>query len=86
MAPKKNSVRKPAPGGSAAKATSRSASPSNRPQRRKHPVRKSPQPRVWRRVAKLAADALAALEAGNLAEVRSCLEAIRAVGLCAEES
>ena len=85
MAPKKKGVRKPA-------STRKSAKTKPRPDRQaasvrgpRHPARKSPQPRVWRRVAKLASDALAALEAGELAEVRGCLEAIRAVGLCAED-
>jgi len=40
---------------------------------------------VFRRVANLAADALAALEVGNTDEARRCLEAIRAVGVCADE-
>lgn len=81
MAPKKNSSRKAGAGGSSAKPDD---PPTGRTER-KTPVRKSPQPRVWRRVAKLAADGLAALENGNLSEVRSCLEAIRAVGLSAEQ-
>ena len=47
---------------------------------------KGAQPRVFRRVANLAADALAALEAGNTEEARRRLEAIRAVGVCADEA
>ena len=56
-----------------------------RPKKRRHARGKTVQPRVWRRAARLAQDALAALEAGNLDEVRECLEAIYAVAHCADE-
>ena len=86
MTPKTKSTRKPAAEGKAAKTARHRTKSSAKASGRKHAMRKSPQPRVWRRVAKLAGDALDALEAGNLAEVRLCLEAIRAVGLTAEQS
>ena len=38
-------------------------------------------PGTWCGVASLARDALAALEAGNAAEARRCLQAIRAVAM-----
>jgi len=40
----------------------------------------------WRRMAGLTAEALAALKAGDVEEVRGYLEAIRAVALCAAEA
>jgi hypothetical protein len=83
---KKGAVGKKAAVGGAAKMKRRPVNKPASPDRCRQPVRKSPQPRVWRRVAKLAADGLAALDAGNVAEVRGYLEAIRAVGLCAEQS
>ena len=42
------------------------------------------QPRVWRRTARLAQDARAALDAGNLAQVRQYLQSIQAVAECAD--
>ena len=42
------------------------------------------QPRVWRRAARLAEDALTALDAGDFDEVRQCLEAVHAVAQCAD--
>jgi len=83
---KRGAGRKKAAVGGAAKIKRRPVNKPASPARRQKPVRKSPQPRVWRRVAKLATDGLTALDAGNLAEVRSYLEAIRAVGLCSEQS
>ncbi len=46
---------------------------------------RSVQPRVWRRTARLAQDALSALETGNLAQVRQYLHCIQAVAECADE-
>ena len=86
MAQKKKSVAKPAAAGETPpQAKRRPVNKSVKHKGWKQAVRKNPQPRVWRRVAKLAGDALVALEAGDLAAVRGCLEAVRAVGLCAEE-
>jgi hypothetical protein len=45
---------------------------------------KSVQPRTWRKMCKLAGDALAALEAGDLKEVKHQLEALRAIATCAD--
>ena len=45
---------------------------------------KSVQPRTWRKMNKLTADALAALAAGDLKLVKSHLEALQAVATCAE--
>ena len=42
------------------------------------------QPRVWRRTARLAHDALSALESGNLTQVRQYLLSIQAVAECAD--
>ena len=47
--------------------------------------RKTVQPRVWRRMARLADDALVSLQQGNTVEVRLHLKAIRAVALCTDE-
>ena len=48
-------------------------------------ARKHAPPRVWRSVAKLAGDALTALEANDVEEAVRCLKAIRAVATCADE-
>lgn len=85
MAPKKTRVRKPDAAGKAA-ATKRH--PAKKPAKaagRKQPMRRNPQPRVWRRVARLADEALNALDTGDVKEARGCLEAIRAVGLSVEQ-
>ena len=50
-----------------------------------HPRAKTVQPRVFRRAARLAQDALTALDADKLDEVREYLQSIRAVALCADE-
>ncbi len=42
------------------------------------------QPRTWRKMSKLAGDALLALEAGDLKQVKNHLEALRAVATCAD--
>jgi hypothetical protein len=53
---------------------------------RRRPTRgKSVQPRVWRRTARLADDALEALQEGHIGQARQYLEAIRAVAQCADE-
>ena len=44
------------------------------------------QPRVWRRTARLAQDALAALDEGNLDQVRQYLRSIQAVAECADRA
>lgn len=85
MVQKNKTARKPVPASEDLKMKRHPVKKAAATKMRKQAVRKNPQPRVWRRVAKLSADALMALEAGNLTEVRGCLEAIRAVGLCAEE-
>jgi len=54
--------------------------------KRQRACKKPTQPRSWRRVCRLAQDALAALEAGNVHEIRGYLEAIQAVGVCADEA
>jgi len=54
------------------------------PKRRGGPEGRSVQPRVFRRAARLAQDALAALEAGNLDEVRQYLQSIQAVAQSAD--
>jgi len=41
---------------------------------------------TWRGMARLAGDALAALDQQDFKGVRGCLEAIRAVALCADET
>jgi hypothetical protein len=46
---------------------------------------KSVQPRTWRKMSKLAADALLALEAGDLKQVKHQLEALQAVANCADQ-
>ena len=86
MAQKNKTDRKPAASSEAVKTKRRPVKKPVKAKVQKQGIRKSPQPRVWRRVAKLAGDGLVALDASNLVEVRGCLEAIRAVGLCAEES
>jgi hypothetical protein len=48
-------------------------------------ARKRAPPRVWRSVAKLAGDALIALEANDVEEAFECLKAIRAVATCADQ-
>ena len=52
--------------------------------KRKRAGRRSVQPRVWRRTARLAQDALTALDEGDLDEVRECLQAVHAVAQCAD--
>jgi hypothetical protein len=42
-------------------------------------------PGVWRKMSRLSIDALEALDAGNLAQVRGHLEALRAVATCADD-
>jgi hypothetical protein len=42
------------------------------------------QPRTWRKMSKLAGDALLALEAGDLRQVKNQLEALRAIAICAD--
>jgi hypothetical protein len=46
---------------------------------------KSVQPRTWRKMSKLSGDALLALEAGDLKQVKNQLEALRAIATCADE-
>ena len=53
--------------------------------KRKRAGHQGVQPRVWRRTARLAQDALTALEEGDLNEVRQCLEAVHAVAQCADK-
>ena len=48
-------------------------------------ARKRAPPRVWRSVAKLAGDALIALEASHVEQAVECLKAIRAVATCADQ-
>jgi len=55
------------------------------PKRRNWPDGKTPQPRVFRRTARLAQDALDALEAGRLDQVREYLQSIQAVARSADE-
>ena len=86
MAQKKKTVGGPAAEVGSHKAKRRAAAKPAGVKPRKQATRRNPQPRVWRRVAKLADDGLSALEAGDMAEVRRYLEAIRAVGLSAQES
>jgi hypothetical protein len=45
---------------------------------------KSVPPRTWRKMCKLAGDALLALEAGDLKQVKNQLEALRAIATCAD--
>jgi hypothetical protein len=45
---------------------------------------KSVQPRTWRKMCKLSGDALLALEAGDLKQVKNQLEALRAIATCAD--
>jgi len=45
---------------------------------------KSVQPRTWRKMCKLANDALLALEAGDLKQVKNQLVALRAIATCAD--
>ena len=54
--------------------------------KRKQAAKRSTQPRSWRRVCRLAEDALMALEAGGAKEIRAYLEAIQAVAVCADEA
>jgi hypothetical protein len=54
------------------------------PKKRKR-ARRGAQPRVWRRTARLAQDAMAALDEGDLDEVRHCLQAVHAVAHCADQ-
>jgi hypothetical protein len=68
-----------------AKRPKRATKKAARAARRKQGGTKTVQPRVWRRTARLADDALEALEAGNTGEARQYLEAIRAVAQCADE-
>ena len=49
---------------------------------REPPTPKSVQPRTWRKMSKLAGDALLALEAGDLKQVKNQLEALRAIATC----
>ncbi len=53
--------------------------------KRKRAGRRGVQPRVWRRTARLAQDAIAALDEGDLDEVRECLQAVHAVAHCADQ-
>jgi len=86
MAKKKRSVGKPAGGRKYTKIRKHAVKKkAARAKKGRRAGKKGPQPRVFRRVANLAADALAALEVGNTDEARRCLEAIRAVGVCADE-
>jgi hypothetical protein len=63
----------------------RLAGRNTQPRKQKRPAKKTVQPRVWRRMARLADDALGALDVGNVREVRQYLQSIRAVAECADE-
>ena len=54
--------------------------------KRKRKAAQGVQPRVWRRAARLAQDALAALDEGNLDQVRQYLRSIQAVAECADRA
>ena len=86
MAKKKRSVDKLTVGRKPIKLSKRAVKKAAGVKKGKRATRKAAQPRVFRRVANLAADALAALEAGDTGEARRRLEAIRAVGVCADEA
>lgn len=86
MAKKKKAARKAARGRKAAKTGKRTIKKAAGVKTRKPAGKKGTQPRAFRRVANLAAEALGALATGNLQQVRSYLEAIRAVSLCADEA
>jgi len=58
--------------------------PTTEPKLRRGPEGRTVQPRVFRRVGRLAQDALAALDAGNLDEVRQYLQSIQAVARSAD--
>jgi hypothetical protein len=68
-----------------AKKRKRATKKSAKGARRRQRGGKSVQPRVWRRTARLADDALKALEEGLIGQARQYLEAIRAVAQCADE-
>ncbi len=55
------------------------------PTKMRKPLGKDTPAAKWRRMAGLTGEALGALEAGSLEEVRQYLEAMRAVALCAAE-
>ena len=56
--------------------------PEVKPAARGPATPKSVQPRTWRKMCKLAGDALLALEAGDLKQVKNQLEALRAIATC----
>jgi len=56
--------------------------PEVKPPAREPATPKSVQPRTWRKMCKLAGDALLALEAGDLKQVKNQLEALRAIATC----
>jgi hypothetical protein len=55
-----------------------------KPPAREPATPKSVQPRTWRKMCKLAGDALLALEGGDLKQVKNQLEALRAIATCAD--
>ena len=55
-----------------------------KPPAREPATPKSVQPHAWRKMCKLASDALLALEAGDLKQVKNQLEALRAITTCAD--
>lgn len=86
----KKSVRQKTRSGASEKTTTANkpkspATKAAKMQKEKPTGRKTVQPRVWRRMARLADDALVSLEQGDIKEVRLQLEAIRAVALCTDE-
>jgi hypothetical protein len=60
------------------------AKPTGRLKKQKRTARKTVQPRVWRRMARLADEALDALQRGNVNQVGQYLQSIRAVAVCAD--
>jgi hypothetical protein len=58
--------------------------PEVKPAGRGPAIAKSVQPRTWRKMCKLAGDALLALEAGDLKQVKHQLEALHAIATCAD--
>jgi hypothetical protein len=55
-----------------------------KPPTREPATPKSVQPRTWRKMCKVAGDALLALEAGELKQVKNQLETLRAIATCSD--
>jgi len=88
VARKKATKKKLARGKKAAIGSRKMRTDKKSPGRKKRKRARPPgvQPRVWRRAARLAQDARAALDAGNLAQVRQYLQSIQAVAECADKA